>query len=68
MPNINPDTGAKHKLEPLKTLKKERDVDKGYPGAACLGMNMVPVDKEGTVSVGDEVQVLERGETVYVPM
>ena len=68
LPNVNPDTGKRHMKEPDRTLRAERDVDKGAPGKGCLGLNLVPARQEGTVRVGDEVVVLETGENVYEGM
>ncbi|KAL1310625.1 hypothetical protein AAFC00_000897 [Neodothiora populina] len=63
VPNVNPDTAAKHKHEPWDTLMKFRRVDTG--GVAkykpCFGMLCMPV-QEGWVSVGSELQVLETTE------
>ncbi|CAG8435765.1 6221_t:CDS:2 [Diversispora eburnea] len=39
VPNVNPDTGIKNKLEPLKTLSSYRRVDLGSKYHACFGMN-----------------------------
>jgi uncharacterized protein YcbX len=67
MPNVDPDTGARHATEPDRTLRAVRAVDRGAgPYTGCLGMQLVPVAREGEVRVGDEVVVLEKGEHVYI--
>jgi uncharacterized protein YcbX len=41
LPNVDPDTGVRHPVEPDKTLRETRDIDPGAPGAGCMGMMMV---------------------------
>ncbi|KAK6220410.1 MOSC domain-containing protein [Colletotrichum tabaci] len=74
MPNVDPVTGARHRVEPDRSLRKLRDVDEGAPRMGCLGMQMVPLF-EGTdrveymqawLEVGMSVEVLERGQHVYI--
>ncbi|GKT59265.1 mosc domain-containing protein [Colletotrichum tofieldiae] len=74
MPNVDPFTGVRHRVEPDRSLRKLRDVDEGAPLMGCLGMQMVPLF-EGTgrveymqawLEVGMAVDVLERGEHVYI--
>ncbi|KDN65121.1 putative MOSC domain-containing protein [Colletotrichum sublineola] len=74
MPNVDQDTGVRHSAEPDRSLRKLRDVDEGAPLMGCLGMQMVPLF-EGTdrveymqawLEVGMAVDVLERGEHVYI--
>lgn len=45
LPNVDPDTGIRHPVEPDKTLKSTRAIDDGAPGGGCLGMMMVPAEK-----------------------
>lgn len=62
LPNVDPDTGAKHRSEPNQTLRKYRAGQTTEGKAACfLGMHMVPVDAHGgLVRVGE--LVVEEGE------
>lgn len=67
LPNVDPDTGLKHEIEPDKTLKSYRCIDEGDTKNACLGLQLVPAKETGTVlNVGDIVKVLERGEHLYI--
>ena len=67
LPNTHPETGEKHAHEPDRTLRSFRCVDEGAGSIACLGMQMVPdLGRCGDVVVGDEVEVLERGEHWYI--
>ncbi|KAL8699284.1 MAG: hypothetical protein Q9201_006091 [Fulgogasparrea decipioides] len=67
IPNIDQDTGVRHRTEPMKTMKSYRNVDEGAgPGMACLGMQMVPAAGHGIIKVGDEIQVLETGSHFYI--
>ncbi|RVX67300.1 hypothetical protein B0A52_09338 [Exophiala mesophila] len=67
LPNVDPDTGARHPVEPDKTLKSFRCIDDGDPLNACLGLQLVPAEGQVfQVHVGDEVVVLERGEHHYI--
>ncbi|KAF9285314.1 hypothetical protein BGZ68_003963 [Mortierella alpina] len=61
MPNIDPETGVKDKLQPQKTLQSLRRVDKGKKAKfyACVGMNAVPNTHSGLVRVGDVLEVKE---------
>ena len=45
LPNVDPDTGIRHAVEPDKTLRATRAIDPGAPGGGCLGMMMVPAEK-----------------------
>ena len=45
LPNVDPDTGIRHAVEPDKTLRTTRAIDPGAPGGGCLGMMMVPAEK-----------------------
>ncbi|KAI2253166.1 hypothetical protein LOZ10_006215 [Ophidiomyces ophidiicola] len=89
LPNVDPETGERHAVEPDKTLRTTRDIDAGAVGKGCLGMMLVPVSKsewlffirflcwrvviltwggalEFVLHVGDEIEVLERGEHIYL--
>ena len=75
MPNVDPTTGVRHRLEPDRSLRKYRDVDEGAPKWGCLGMQLCPMfqdaddptRRESVLEVGMEVVVLERGSHVYIP-
>lgn len=66
LPNVDPDTGVRHPAEPDRTLRSYRRVDPGAGEAACLGMMMVPVERHGTMRVGDTIELLETGEHHYL--
>ncbi|AEO66876.1 uncharacterized protein THITE_2115383 [Thermothielavioides terrestris NRRL 8126] len=74
MPNVDQDTGHRHPVEPDKSLRKFRDVDEGAKHMGCLGMQLTPLyprtaspdDLESWVEVGMSVEVLERGNHVYI--
>ncbi|CZT43864.1 related to MOSC domain protein [Rhynchosporium secalis] len=67
MPNVDQVTGERHPSEPDQTLRSFRAVDAGTgPNIGCLGMQMVPVAKESSLRVGDEITVLEFGEHEYI--
>ena len=68
LPNVDPDTGQRHRVEPDRTLRATRDVDAGAPGKGCLGLNLVAARPDGEIRVGDELEVLETGENVYEQM
>ena len=68
IPNIDPNTGVKDRQEPYRTLVAKRNVDRGAPMFGCLAVQLVPVRPEGVVRVGDQIEVLGRGEHVYEPM
>ncbi|KAF9103879.1 hypothetical protein BGX27_010330 [Mortierella sp. AM989] len=61
MPNIDPVTGIKDKLQPQKTLQSIRRVDKGKLAKfyACVGINVVPSTHSGLVRVGDVLEIKE---------
>ncbi|KAL1953425.1 hypothetical protein VTO42DRAFT_2832 [Malbranchea cinnamomea] len=65
LPNVDPDTGIRHPVEPDKTLRATRNIDTGAPGAGCLGMMLVPASTNFTLHVGDTVEVLETGKHHY---
>ncbi|KAI0132541.1 MOSC domain-containing protein [Xylariales sp. AK1849] len=76
LPNVDPENGYRHPVEPDKSLRKLRDVDGGAPRMGCLGMQATPLfeqegvsseeDLHGWVGVGMEVTVDERGEHFYL--
>lgn len=71
LPNVNPDTGIRHGIEPDKTLRASRAIDKGAPKKGCLGMQMTPLfedngSQEFYLEVGMSTEVLERGEHMVV--
>ncbi|KAI0967053.1 hypothetical protein F4678DRAFT_447255 [Xylaria arbuscula] len=43
MPNVDPDTGHRHRSEPDRSLRSIRDVDEGAPKLGCLGMQLTPL-------------------------
>ena len=75
LPNVNPDTGIRHRAEPDKSLRALRNVDEGSPKNGCLGMQLCPLfGKTGTpdeleewIEVGESVEVLEKGQHLYIP-
>jgi len=67
MPNVDQVTGERHPSEPDQTLRSFRAVDSGTgPNIGCLGMQMVPIAKESSLRVGDEITVLEVGDHEYI--
>ncbi|KAJ5888969.1 hypothetical protein N7495_009010 [Penicillium taxi] len=68
LPNVDPDTGERHLVEPDRTLKAYRRIDDGDRTNACLGMQLVPTIEEFCVRVGDGIEVLEVGEHRYIKM
>jgi uncharacterized protein YcbX len=67
LPNIDPETGIKHPVEPDRTMRKYRNVDAGAKNGACLGIHVICDRMEGaTIAVGDTLKVLERGEHFYI--
>jgi uncharacterized protein YcbX len=75
LPNVDPITAARHPTEPDKTLKSFRRIDRGDDKNAALGLQLVPArsgaraeddGRKMKLRVGDEIEVLERGELVYV--
>ncbi|KAG9323901.1 hypothetical protein KVV02_006267 [Mortierella alpina] len=61
MPNVDPETGIKDKLQPQKTLQSIRRIDKGKKAKfyACVGINAVPNTHTGLIRVGDVLEVKE---------
>ncbi|EQB57013.1 MOSC domain-containing protein [Colletotrichum gloeosporioides Cg-14] len=75
LPNVDPATGIRHKVEPDRSLRKLRDVDEGAPKMGCLGMQLCPLFDGTTdrvefmqawIEVGMDVSVEQRGEHVYI--
>lgn len=74
LPNVDPETGDRHPVQPDKSLRTLRDVDLGAPRKGCLGVQACPLfeegsseeDRQGWIGVGMEVQVQERGEHFYL--
>ncbi|KAI9930211.1 hypothetical protein ASPWEDRAFT_290190 [Aspergillus wentii DTO 134E9] len=68
LPNVDPDTGIRHRSEPDRTMKAYRKIDQGDLTNACLGMQLVPAVQEFTIRVNDPISVLETGEHFYIKM
>lgn len=74
LPNVDPETGERHPVQPDKALRSLRNVDPGAPKTGCLGVQACPLfdqglaeeDREGWIGVGMELQVQERGEHFYL--
>ncbi|KAL2261968.1 hypothetical protein VTK26DRAFT_2890 [Humicola hyalothermophila] len=74
MPNVDQDSGDRHPVEPDRSLRKFRNVDEGAKSNGCLGMQLTPLfdrtdspsELESWVVVGAAVEVLERGEHMYI--
>ncbi|KAM4056850.1 MOSC domain-containing protein [Hirsutella rhossiliensis] len=74
LPNVDPATGIRHRLEPDHALRKHREIDSGAPKAGCLGMQLCPVfhpsgapeHLQTVLEVGMQVHVLQRGAHYYV--
>lgn len=66
LPNVDPETGNRNKNEPNHTLRSYRIIDPGDSQHACLGLQLVPALQQGTIKVGDKIEVLERGEHFYL--
>lgn len=67
MPNVDQITGERHVSEPDKTIRTFRNVDEGAgPNIGCLGMQLVPIGRESSLRVGDEIIVLQVGEHHYI--
>jgi uncharacterized protein YcbX len=64
LPNVDPETGIADRNEPGTTMRKYRVIDEGSQ-SACLGMQVTPLTQE-EIKVGDEVEVLERGEHFFL--
>ncbi|KAH6685673.1 MOSC domain-containing protein [Plectosphaerella plurivora] len=76
MPNVDPQTGFRHRNEPDRSLRKFREVDEGAPKHGCMGMQVCPLfddagnvdsaDLRTWVEVGMEIEVVERGDHLYI--
>ncbi|EDU44233.1 MOSC domain containing protein [Pyrenophora tritici-repentis] len=64
LPNVDPKTAVADRNEPLTTLRNYRVIDAGSKNA-CLGMQVTPLE-EGSVAVGDQIEVLETGEHLFI--
>ncbi|CAG8453541.1 813_t:CDS:2 [Funneliformis mosseae] len=64
MTTINPETGKKEGLEPLKTLQSYRRVDPGVKYRGCFGMNAIHNKPGITLNIGDQVKVIATGEHI----
>ncbi|KUI68204.1 Mitochondrial amidoxime-reducing component 1 [Cytospora mali] len=70
LPNVNPDTGIRHPVEPDKSLRAFREIDAGAPKTGCLGMQCTPLFEkvealENQLTVDMPLEVLERGEHFF---
>lgn len=70
LPNVNPETGIRHPVEPDRTLRANREIDEGALKKGCLGMQVTPFfDKpespESYLAVGMSIEVLARGEHFF---
>ncbi|KAI8868400.1 MOSC-domain-containing protein [Ramicandelaber brevisporus] len=61
LPNTDQSTGKREGHEPQRTLNGYRRIDPGEKYKACVGVNAMSLDVGGSISVGDEVQVIETG-------
>ncbi|KAK3688579.1 hypothetical protein B0T22DRAFT_379514 [Podospora appendiculata] len=74
MPNVDPDSGLRHPVEPAWSLRKHRDVDEGAKLNGCLGMQLTPLfekvdsleSMESWLEVGMSIDVVERGQHKYI--
>jgi uncharacterized protein YcbX len=64
LPNVDPETAIADRNEPGTTMRKYRVIDKGSQ-SACLGMQVTPLTK-GVVEVGDEIELLDKGEHFFL--
>ncbi|KAK0722225.1 hypothetical protein B0T26DRAFT_208594 [Lasiosphaeria miniovina] len=74
LPNVDPDSGFRHPVEPDKSLRKFREVDEGAKHKGCLGMQLTPLfdktessdDMESWLEVGMSVEIVDRGSHQYI--
>ncbi|KAH7328212.1 MOSC domain-containing protein [Stachybotrys elegans] len=74
MPNVDPDTGIRHKTEPDHAIRKYRNVDQGAPKHGCLGMQLCPLlpsnngaaGLESLIEVGMQIDKVELGSHLYI--
>jgi uncharacterized protein YcbX len=64
LPNVDQKTAEPDRNEPSTTLRSYRVIDEGSKNA-CLGMQVTPLE-EGSVAVGDKIEVLEVGEHRFI--
>lgn len=66
LPNVDPDTGVRHDVEPDRTLRAKRGIVPGLEKKAVMGLQVVCREEESgrgrLIHVGDEVEVLQRGD------
>ncbi|KAI8928819.1 MOSC N-terminal beta barrel domain-containing protein [Entophlyctis helioformis] len=60
VPSVNPETGIMGK-EPTRMLQSYRRVDPGAKYESCVGVNVTHLVIDGTVRVGDTINVLRTG-------
>ncbi|KAF3316528.1 hypothetical protein TWF173_001814 [Orbilia oligospora] len=60
VPNNDPDTGERNRNEPDVTIRGQRNIDPGAPLLGCMGMHMVPFEREGIINVGDKIDIKSR--------
>ena len=66
LPNVDPDTGVRDRNQPRRAMDQYRKVDEGCPMVPCLGMQVTPMQPEGEIKVGDDIEVLKTGEHFYL--
>ncbi|KAH6607478.1 mosc domain-containing [Trichoderma cornu-damae] len=70
LPNVDPATGIRHKVEPDNSLRKYRNIDGEAPKSGCFGVQLCPMfsktidpeDMQFLLEVGMEIEVLQRGQ------
>ncbi|KAK2614301.1 hypothetical protein N8I77_001142 [Diaporthe amygdali] len=70
LPNVNPETGIRHAVEPDRTLRANREIDEGAPKMGCMGMQVTPLfdrpeASESYLAVGMSIEVLETGKHFF---
>ncbi|EGX49952.1 hypothetical protein AOL_s00076g593 [Orbilia oligospora ATCC 24927] len=60
VPNNDPETGERNRNEPDVTIRGQRNIDPGAPLLGCMGMHMVPFEREGSINVGDKIDIKSR--------
>jgi hypothetical protein len=69
LPNVDPSTGVRHRVEPDRSLRKYRAIDKGASGLGCMGMQLCPLfetpsgleKRQSVLEVGMTLNILEKG-------
>ena len=64
LPNVDPEMAIADRNEPNTTMRKYRVIDQGSK-SPCLGMQVTPLT-DGRIRVGDEIEVLERGDHLFL--